>query len=101
MLLAVRRKLIHQVFIIADINAAAFTLAYAKLKIGFQRYPFVPERYLIGKVGFQLIAELAGKEVRCAEFRRLRKGALFALRIVFIRDEQPCKRTYRQQYAKE
>ena len=63
LLLAVRRKLIHKVFIFADINAAAFTLAYAKLKIGFQRYPFVPERYLIGKVGFQLIAELAGKEV--------------------------------------
>ena len=76
-------------------------LAYAKLKVGFQRYPFVAERYLIGKVGFQLVAELTGKEVRCGEGRLLRKGPLFALRIVFIRNEQPCKRTYRQQYAKE
>ena len=76
-------------------------LAYAKFKVGFQRYPFVAERYLIGKVGFQLIAKLAGEKVCYAKFRNLCKGALFAFRIVFIRNEQPCKRTYRQQYAKE
>jgi len=80
LLLAVRRKLIHQVIVLAGINAAAFALAYAKLKVGFQRYPFVAERNLIDKVGFQLIAKLTGEEAAAVK-------AGFWARVRFSRSE--------------
>lgn len=76
---AVRRKLVHQVLVPADVNAAAFPFADGKLQIDLQRDPIVAQGDLIGEILLEFITELTGNEVDNGELRLLHQRALFAL----------------------
>lgn len=74
---AVRRKLVHQVLVPADVNAAAFPFADGKLQIDLQRDPIVAQGDLIGEILLEFITELTGNEVDNGELRLLASACAF------------------------
>ena len=75
--------------IFGNVDTIAFPLAGGQFHIGFHSHPVIAPGHLIGEVVFQRIAKLAGDKLGKRKGRLLCQGALFPLRIVPIRQEQP------------